>query len=204
MRLISKAGLDAVTVRDVAEGAGCSTAIVSHYFHNKKELLHLTYRATIDRGTLRAEAALAASDGDLKAYLTEIMPLDEDRLTEWKIWLAFWAKAVSDPEIAETQRNCVLRTRGHILDILDALHVRGHLAPGVDRPHAARRLLALITGMAVEVMFDPQDWPSERQHGLVDPGLRDLYAPSRIPSSIAAPEDFPARRENVVSIAGER
>ena len=48
-RLIAQAGLDAVTVRDVANAADCSTAIVSHYFHNKKELLFLTYRGSIDR-----------------------------------------------------------------------------------------------------------------------------------------------------------
>src|SRR3990167_2077150 len=149
MRLIAKAGLDAVTVRDVAEGAGCSTAIVSHYFHNKKELLHLTYTATIERATARAESALAAT-GDLKAYLAEIMPLDEDRLTEWSIWLAFWAKAVSDPDIAAAQRNCVLRTRGNILRILDDLNARGELVAGVDRAHAARRGLATTPGTAAQ------------------------------------------------------
>lgn len=201
MQLIAKAGLDAVTVRDVAEAAGCSTAIVSHYFHNKKELLHLTYTAAIERATARAESALAAS-GDLKAYLAEIMPLDEDRLTEWSIWLAFWAKAVSDPDIAAAQRNCVLRTRGNILRILDDLNARGELVANVDRPHVARRVLATITGMAVQVMFDREDWPTERQHGLIDPELRDLYKPSRIPASIAAQP--PPRRENVVAIARER
>ncbi|WP_332770303.1 TetR/AcrR family transcriptional regulator [Phenylobacterium sp.] len=202
MRLTAKAGLDAVTVRDVAEGAGCSTAIVSHYFHNKKELLHLTYTAAIERATSRAESALAAT-GDLKAYLAEIMPLDDDRLTEWSIWLAFWAKAVSDPDIAEAQRNCVLRTRGNILRILDDLNARGELVAGVDRAHAARRVLATITGMAVQVMFDREDWPTDRQHGLIDPELRALYRPSRIPASIAEPAT-PAGRENVMAMAGER
>src|SRR4051794_41751968 len=102
-RLIAEAGLDAVTVRDVANAAGCSTAIVSHYFHNKKELLFLTYEASIQRATGRSERALGADPGDLRAYLAEIMPLDEERLIEWKIWVAFWARAVSDPEIAEAQ-----------------------------------------------------------------------------------------------------
>ncbi|MDP3745811.1 MAG: TetR/AcrR family transcriptional regulator [Phenylobacterium sp.] len=202
MQLIAKAGLDAVTVRDVAEAAGCSTAIVSHYFHNKKELLHVTYTAAIERATGRAEAALAAT-GDLKAFLAEIMPLDEDRLTEWSIWLAFWAKAVSDPDIAAAQRNCVLRTRGNILRILDDLNARGELVAGVDRAHAARRVLATITGMAVQVMFDREDWPTDRQHGLIDPELRALYIPSRIPASIAEPA-APTHRENVVAMAGER
>lgn len=203
MRLIARAGLDAVTVRDVAEGAGCSTAIVSHYFHNKKDLLYLTYRATIDQASERADRALADSGGDVKAYLAEIMPLDEERVTEWKIWLAFWAKAVSDEEIAADQRACVLRTRGRILAVLDELSARGDLLPGVDRAHAARHVLAAITGMAVQVMFDPEDWPSERQHEFVDRDLRPLYQPSRIPRSIQPEAPEPVRRVGVVALAGE-
>src|SRR5688572_25690282 len=117
-RLIAEAGLDAVTVRDVAEAAECSTAIVSHYFHNKRELLFLTYNSSIDRATERCEAALAAAGGDLKVYLAELMPLREEQLIEWKIWLAFWARAVADAEIAEVQRSCILRTRGNILRIM--------------------------------------------------------------------------------------
>src|SRR5436190_17447299 len=95
-RLIAEAGLDAVTVRDVASAADCSTAIVSHYFHNKKELLFLTYRASIDRATERANLAVGADGTDLRGLLAQIMPLDDERLIEWKIWIAFWAKAVSD------------------------------------------------------------------------------------------------------------
>jgi AcrR family transcriptional regulator len=96
IRLIAKAGLEGVTVRDIAEAVGCSTAVVSHYFHNKRELLLLTYRATIDRSSERWEAA---SRGEIRAYLAELMPLDEERLDEWKVWLAFWAKAAQDEEI---------------------------------------------------------------------------------------------------------
>jgi AcrR family transcriptional regulator len=185
MELIAKSGLDGVTVRDVAVAAGCSTAVVSHYFHNKKELLYLTYRGSIDRAQERSDKAVADDGGaNLKGYLCEIMPLDDVRLTEWKIWLAFWGKAVTDEDIAAEQRDCVRNTRGVILGILDQLHERGDLKPGVDRPHVARQILALITGLAIEVMFDAEDWPAERQHDLVDRELRAIYLPSRLPRSI--------------------
>ena len=186
LRLIARAGLDAVTVRDVAAEAGFSTAIVSHYFHNKKELLHLTYMATIERSTQRWEATLTSSGGDLRAYLAGIMPLDEERLEEWKIWLAFWAKAATDESIAGVQRDCVLLARSRILDLLNDHYEKGAIRPEIDRPHAARHLLALITGMAIEVMFDAEDWPNSRQHELVDAALRVLYRPTRMPPSLLA------------------
>jgi len=172
-RLIAEAGLEAVTVRDVAVAAACSTAIVSHYFHNKRELLFLTYNASIERATERSEAAMAS--GDLKSFVAELMPLDEERLIEWKIWLAFWAKAVADPEIAEMQRACVLRARNNIQHVLGKLDARGALVPGLDLEDEARRILTSIMGMAVQVMFDPDDWPAERQHALVDRDLARLY-----------------------------
>lgn len=185
-RLIAEAGLEAVTVRDVALAAECSTAIVSHYFHNKKELLFLTYQASIDRATERADVAVGPDGADLRGYLTQIMPLDDERLIEWKIWVAFWAKAVSDAEIAAAQRDCVRRTRGNILKVLTALHDRGALVDGLDLRDVSRRLLVLIMGMAVQVMFDPEDWPNSRQHELVDEQLRKLFRPDHVPASIAA------------------
>lgn len=197
--LIGQSGLDGVTIRDVAEAVDCSTAVVSHYFHNKRELLFLTYRATIDNATERWEASLGDSGGDIRAYLAELMPLDDQRLTEWKIWLAFWAKAVKDKEIAAEQRQCVLHARGRILSALNVLHGRGDLKPEVDRPLAARRVLATITGMAVQVMFDPEDWPTARQHEVVDAELRPLFRPARLPAALAAPQPSPAERRSVAA-----
>jgi len=187
-RLIAEAGLEAVTVRDVAIAAECSTAIVSHYFHNKKELLFLTYNSSIDRANERCETALAAADGDVKAYVAELMPLTEEQVIEWKIWIAFWARAISDPEIAEMQRNCILRTRGNLTRVMRELNARGVLVPGLDVADEMRRLLTSLIGMAVQVIFDPADWPAERQHALIDGQLSKLYRPGRLPTSIAAAE----------------
>jgi AcrR family transcriptional regulator len=199
-RLIAEAGLDAVTVRDIAEAADCSTAIVSHYFHNKKELLFLTYKGSIERAKERSNVHLAS--GDLKAFLAEIMPLDEERLIEWKIWLAFWAKAVADREIAEAQRACVRSTRGEIQKLIERLQADGDVRADVDAALAARQLLTLIMGMAVEAMFDSEDWSLARQHELIDRELRALYAPDRIPSSLLAEQRTAPRRSGAARATG--
>ena len=94
-KLIAEAGLEAVTVRDVAQAAGCSTAIVSHYFHNKRELLLFTYRYSIETSMARSDHALGPGADDLKAFIAALLPLDEERRMDWKIWIAFWAKAAA-------------------------------------------------------------------------------------------------------------
>jgi hypothetical protein len=77
----------------------------------------------------------------------------------------------------------VRRTRGNISRVLSALRERGALLDGLNLDDEARRLLVLIMGMAVQVMFDPEEWPAARQHALVDAELAKLY---RRPASIAA------------------
>ena len=175
-RLIARSGLEGVSVRDIAEAAGCSTAIVSHYFHSKRELLLLTYNGTIDHATARAKTALEEQGGHPKTYLAQIMPLDEERRMEWRIWIAFWAKAAADQKFADIQRACVQHTRAVICGILEDEKRKGALAADVDCALQARRLLTSIMGMAIQVMFDADDWPNERQHALIDGELNALYA----------------------------
>ena len=187
-RLIATAGLEAVTIRDVAEAANCSTAIVSHYFHNKRELLILTYYSSIDVSQARCDRVLAADCENLQAYTAEFMPLDEERSIEWKIWLAFWARAVADPEIAEIQRGCVTRARDAFLGVMQTLDAKGLLVAGLDLKEEAQRVLALLMGLAVQVMFDPADWPAKRQQAMLDAELRKLYRPGRCPPALMAAE----------------
>jgi len=173
--LIAKESLESVSVRDIADAAGCSTAIVSHYFRNKRELLLLTYNASIETATERANDSLAAAKGHPKAYLAEIMPLDDKRWTEWRIWIQFWARAAADPEIAAVQRDCVRRTRGNIQAILEAEKERGRIAAQVDCEATARRLLTSIMGMAIQAVYDRKDWSAQAQHKLIDEELARIY-----------------------------
>ena len=176
-RLIADSGLEAVTIRDVAQAAGCSTAIVSHYFHNKRELLLFTYRYSIEAARALTDASFGPGGDSLKTYISALMPFDDVRRTHWKIWFAFWAKAVADAKFAEIQKECVRRTRGEIERILDRLHANGEIVAGVDRALQARRLLVLIMGLAVQVVFDEEDWTHERQLTFVDAELRTFLRP---------------------------
>ena len=164
-------------MRDVAQAAGCSTAIVSHYFHNKRELLLFTYRHVIEAASALGAEALGPGGGDLKAYIAALLPFDDERRMNWKIWFAFWAKAIADEEFAEIQRNCVRRTRAEIQHILDELYLDGRLIAGLDRALEARRLLVLIMGLAVQVVFDTDDWAVGRQVAFVEAELRSVLRP---------------------------
>src|ERR1700722_16018333 len=61
--LVAQEGVAALTFRRVAEAAGSSTAIVSTYFTDKRDLLLSTFRASASRTTVRFEAAIDAGGG---------------------------------------------------------------------------------------------------------------------------------------------
>src|SRR5918998_3739890 len=84
-RLASRDGLEAVTVRRVAEEAGWSTGALVHYFADKEELLLFAFRTVADRVMRRlAEAEGQETDPLLlaRAALVEGLPLDRERKVE--------------------------------------------------------------------------------------------------------------------------
>ena len=60
--LVAAGGLAAATHRRIAEAAGCSTTVVSHYFTDKRDLVTATYREVGDRVATRVEAARTSED----------------------------------------------------------------------------------------------------------------------------------------------
>lgn len=170
-RVLAASGLGSLTIRDVAEAGGWSTTMVTHYFANKDELLLHTLEISV-RDSIRAiERARRDGVDELRAFVEQALPLDEERASRWRLWIAFWAGAVGSPELAAVQR----MRQEHLVELLaDALRRRTVGAddpvgePRRDRAPAdpdetARRIVALLDGIAVQATFSPDLWPPERQ-----------------------------------------
>ena len=175
-RLVAQEGVAALTFRRVAGAAGSSTAIVSTYFTGKRDLLLSTFRAAASRTTVRFEAAINAG-GSLQDCLEAWLPLDEDRLTDWRVILAFWGVAVTDPELAAVQDGHVSRARARVERLLRA--ERGDRTgradsrpPGLERQ--AQQILALTLGIALQAVFEPAASASLPQRALLADGLARL------------------------------
>src|SRR5580704_17806441 len=149
--LVAREGVAALTFRRVAEAAGSSTAIVSTYFTDKRDLLLSTFRAAASRTTVRFEAAISAG-GSLQDCLEAWLPLDEDRLTDWRVILAFWGVAVTDPELAAVQDGHVGRARARVQKLLQA---ERRDDPPAEQERLAQQILALTLGIALQAVFEP-------------------------------------------------
>ncbi len=172
--IVAARGVEALTVRGVAAAAGCSTAVVSHYFADKRDLLRSTFRAAANRSTARFEAAVDSEQRTVATCLESLLPLDEHSRRDWRLFVAFWGSAASDEELATEQRNRVRSARKRIEDLL-----AGQL-PGqrrdTDPRGTARGLLTLVQGIATQAVFDPEDWTPQRQSEQLRRGLA-LMAP---------------------------
>lgn len=172
--LVAAHGRRALTVRNVADAAGYSTTVVSHYFDDLADLLRETYRLAVARARRRVEAVLFDDPGDLRGLIEAVLPLDAERQADWRIWLSFWSEALSSAAFADEQRARTRSTTERIASCLRHLADQGRLDAGVDLERTADRLSAMIPGIASEAIFDPVRWSTELQRRVIDDELAAL------------------------------
>lgn len=151
-QVIAGEGLDGVTMRKIAAAAGCTTGRLTHYFANREELVLAALRAVYDAAASRMAAVQDAS-GPLRKrllqMLEETLPLDDTRLREWKIWIAFWGAAAADRTLAEENDDRHDRWRASILPLIR------EIAPSSDAVYEAERLVGIVNGLGLEAAISP-------------------------------------------------
>lgn len=173
-RIILSSGIEAVTARGVARETGFSTAIVSHYFTDKTEMMLFIYRhAALQTGRrlsiVRKKAASTFLD-----VLYAALPLNERRRLDWSVYLAFWGRCVSDPVFAAEQRRMV----DYFRDAIVEQFVKAPPA-NLNRPpeQHAQALLTFVMGLATQATVDPASWPAKRQKAVLLAELREQNYP---------------------------
>lgn len=68
-RVVVKEGRAGLTVRNVAQAAGCSTTVVSHYFNDMAELFYETYSFAASRSALRIERVLENDPANISGLI---------------------------------------------------------------------------------------------------------------------------------------
>ncbi|MBI1350065.1 MAG: TetR family transcriptional regulator [Actinomycetales bacterium] len=171
--VVAGEGVGALTFRRMAAEAGTSTAIVSTYFEDKRDLLLSTFSSAARRTSVRFEAA-QTTGGGLRECLEAWLPLDEDRLRDWRVIIAFWGVAVNDAELAAIQHGHMSRARKRI-ERLVMTH-RGLTRSNAVVARTAEKVLALTTGIATQAAFEPASGHRIPQRELLASGLRELGA----------------------------
>jgi AcrR family transcriptional regulator len=173
--LIADEGIGALTNHRIAERLAASTTVVTHYFPSKRELVLGTYQTMASRSRARVELAIEKDHADrLAACLHALLPLDDQSVVEWKVWLVYQGMSIGDEELTKIWASRSATAIQRIARLIAADVADGRITRAADPAAEADRLFALVQGMSFQSIVDPANWPSHRLRELVDLELQRL------------------------------
>lgn len=160
VRIAGSQGLDAVSLREVAQEAGVSMGAVQHYFASKDEMVLYALRHWLSleptagfasRARQRLLAPAAARSGPdpkaiLRALAAEYLPHDEHSLADARVAVAFMSRAAVETALAQALRPAF----ASFVETLRLILVNAKTP--LDAPAEAQRLAALLDGLRLPVL----------------------------------------------------
>jgi TetR/AcrR family transcriptional regulator, transcriptional repressor of bet genes len=176
--VIDRTGLEGARLRDVARAASVTTGAVTHYFDSKDAVLEAALGEIVQRTLKRMESRrVASAPGDVEAFIRRVsayLPIDEQSRKEWRVWMAFWGRAIADERLRTIHRNYYDEIIETVIGPLQLLRS--------GRPKLSRRRLrkyadasiAAIDGVSTRATLEPELWPVSRQRETVAELLRPM------------------------------
>ena len=144
--VIAERGIEGVTLRSVAAEAGVSVGRIQHYHASREELVRDSCRELLKAATQRFEAVDDTTPVEkLRRLVLGRIPTTPEFAIGTSIWLAYEAKSVDDPVIAE------LVQQGHAGGVREATALLSECGVA-EPPAAALRLMATAEGLAIRVL----------------------------------------------------
>jgi TetR/AcrR family transcriptional repressor of bet genes len=170
-RVISRAGPEGANMREIAREAGYTTGVVTHYFRDKRELMAFAFGLMVDRSMAR----VVGSSGPAEA-LAQLLPVDEQRRLEATVWLALVGASLADPELGRELRQRYRQAREATVPAFQT--ALKDAVPGENLDDFADELLAVVDGITVDALADPERYPPGRQLALLHRALDRLGLPT--------------------------
>ncbi|GAA0376637.1 TetR/AcrR family transcriptional regulator [Micromonospora gifhornensis] len=172
--VLAERGLPGLTLRAVAERAGCTTGMVLHTFADKQALLVHARELLHRRTGQRADAAQAAADtprAALRAVLWQAASPTEEKREEARVWVGFLAAALADPVLADLHRSYNRRFVDRVAALVAAVRPD---RPPADCRATATSLVALVEGLNALAAVDPATYSDQAQRNAIDTALARL------------------------------
>ncbi|MBM7245199.1 TetR family transcriptional regulator [Rhodococcus fascians] len=163
---IAELGIEATTVRAVAARAGCTTGLIMHRFGSRSAMLVHARQTLFERTAARADAAGAGQSAAERLYsvVCSVLPLDDERIVEGRIFTGFAAAAIADDELRTPHvthtRQWLTRIAGLVADL--GAHITDALAA-----ECALQIATAVEGVVVLAVLDPETYPPATQKSLV-------------------------------------
>ncbi len=165
--VINETGLDRTRLRDVARVGNMTTGAVTHYFDGKDAVLEATLEEIVRRTLERIETTGDRYvPGDVEAFIGRVccyLPVDEDGRQEWRVWLAFWGRAIADERLRAVHRSYYRAFVERLIPHLQSLRNETSKASAHRARKCADALIAAVDGVGTRATLEPEEWPPKRQ-----------------------------------------
>lgn len=164
--IAARDGLDRLTVRAVAAGAGLSHGLVHFHFRSKAHLLAALLDWMLDR-TPTFELESARPDAPhTAALLPALLRQEIDRVTRDRrrthLFFDFWLIGTRHPHIRNRMRAELARRRDAFRPMIeDLLRAEPERFAGVSADSLTAVLVALVKGAAVQAVLDPRAFDAD-------------------------------------------
>lgn len=156
--VILRDGIGRASVRAVAAEAGLSAGSLRHTFPTQVELLEFSMRLVNENATKRvlAHPPMPARLA-VETYAKELLPLDADRRAEIEINLLLISLAATEPRLAAIRDESRAGLARGCRIWIDLLIAEGEASADLDAELEAKRLHAVLDGLALYLAQDPPD-----------------------------------------------
>ena len=177
--VIGEQGIDNTRLVDVARAANATTGAITHYFEDKDAVL-LAALDHVAQGILFMLNHPEKPD-DLVALAQLILPVDEERLRDWRVWMSFFGRAIGDPAMARINKAYYDEFRDGLAAIIRRHQREGRLAAHIDPAVTGDAIISIIDGFCIRATLEREDWPAKRQKAQLEAMLRPLLPKPETP-----------------------
>ncbi|MGD1933793.1 MAG: TetR/AcrR family transcriptional regulator [Candidatus Phaeomarinobacter sp.] len=156
--LIAAEGPEALSMRKIADQAGCTIGLLNHWFKSKDDLIEAVLDHAASAGVDRVHAAMDNPDITVEDVVREFLPIDEERSAELRVWLVFWALSIGRPNL---RRGYSRRVQAMREELTREVTNRGIITKDVTQ--FIDTLMATLDGISVNAIAEPDYWTVDRQ-----------------------------------------
>jgi len=169
-RVIARAGLDAATTRAIAEEAGYSIGVLTHYFSDKQDILVSAHRLAFARARDRILVATRDRTGvaALRLAMLEALPLDDERFVEAQVDVSFLGQSVGNAYLRGIRSASYEGSRQLWRGFLDQARALGELVDEPDGELLVDEVVGMVDALSAEAIVDPEHMTPDHQVRLVD------------------------------------
>jgi AcrR family transcriptional regulator len=169
-KVFLRLGLERTSLADIAREIGNTTGVLRHYFTDKAELLLYAKNLAFDRSYVRAKEAADRAEGigKIRALMMELLPTRPQDVNAYRLLTMFNGSAIGDPHLMKLQakRNDIHATL--IAELIETLQQQGSVKKQLRPQMEAAAILALIDGLAEQMVMRPSSWSKDDLELLLD------------------------------------